>query len=48
MHGAEIEVSSQLGEGSCFRVRFPRRPVSLGPTQPKADEGVFNAALAEF
>ncbi|HEY2465883.1 MAG TPA: ATP-binding protein [Steroidobacteraceae bacterium] len=48
MHGAEIEVSSQLGEGSCFRVRFPRRPVSLGPTQPKGNEGVFNAALAEF
>ncbi len=30
MHGAEIDVSSQLGEGSCFRVRFPRRLVSLG------------------
>jgi heavy metal sensor kinase len=34
MHGADIEVSSQLGEGSCFRVRFPRRRVSLGPTRP--------------
>jgi heavy metal sensor kinase len=29
MHGAEIEVSSQLGEGSCFRVRFSRRLDSL-------------------
>lgn len=29
MHGAEIEVSSQVGEGSCFRVRFPRRLASL-------------------
>jgi two-component system phosphate regulon sensor histidine kinase PhoR len=34
MHGAEIEVSSQLGEGSCFRVRFPRRRVSLSPARP--------------
>ena len=34
MHGADIEVSSQLGEGSCFRVRFPRRPLSLSPAPP--------------
>jgi signal transduction histidine kinase len=34
MHGADIEVSSRLGEGSCFRVRFPRRLVSLGPARP--------------
>jgi signal transduction histidine kinase len=34
MHGADIEVSSQLGEGSCFRVRFPRRPVSISPLRP--------------
>jgi heavy metal sensor kinase len=34
MHGADIEVSSQLGEGSCFRVRFPRRLVPLGPARP--------------
>jgi heavy metal sensor kinase len=34
MHGADIEVSSQLGEGSCFRVRFPRRRVSLDPARP--------------
>ena len=34
MHGADIEVSSQLGEGSSFRVRFPRRPVSLSPVNP--------------
>jgi heavy metal sensor kinase len=25
LHGADIEVSSQLGTGSCFRVRFSRR-----------------------
>jgi len=34
MHGAEIEVSSQIGEGSCFRVRFPRRLIPLGPARP--------------
>jgi heavy metal sensor kinase len=34
MHGADIEVSSQLGEGSCFRLRFPRRPVSLSASRP--------------
>jgi heavy metal sensor kinase len=37
MHGAEIEVSSQLGEGSCFRVRFPRRLVSLSPARATND-----------
>lgn len=26
MHGAEIELESQLERGSCFRVKFPRRP----------------------
>ncbi len=25
LHGAEIELESNLGQGSCFRVRFPRR-----------------------
>jgi len=41
MHGADIEVSSQLGQGSCFRVRFPRRPVSLSPARPaNGSEGV--------
>jgi heavy metal sensor kinase len=35
MHGADIEVSSQLGEGSCFRVRFPRRLVPLSPASPE-------------
>jgi heavy metal sensor kinase len=34
MHGADIEVSSQLGEGSCFRVRFPRWRVALDPASP--------------
>ena len=37
MHGADIEVSSQLGEGSCFRVRFPRRRVSLDPAASPAN-----------
>jgi heavy metal sensor kinase len=41
MHGADIEVSSRLGEGSCFRVRFPRRPVSLSPARPpSSSEGM--------
>jgi heavy metal sensor kinase len=41
MHGADIEVSSQLGEGSCFRVRFPRRRVSLAPaSQASSSEAV--------
>jgi heavy metal sensor kinase len=45
MHGADIEVSSQLGEGSCFRVRFPRRPVSLSPGHPvNGSEGVRTPA----
>jgi heavy metal sensor kinase len=40
MHGADIEVSSQLGEGSCFRVRFPRRVVALGAARPASSEGL--------
>jgi signal transduction histidine kinase len=35
MHGADVEVSSKLGEGSCFRVRFPRRLVSISPLRPE-------------
>lgn len=37
MHGADIGVSSRLGEGSCFRVRFPRQRVSLIATSPAED-----------
>jgi heavy metal sensor kinase len=37
LHGAEIVVSSRLGEGSCFRVRFPRRLVSSSPARPSND-----------
>ena len=44
MHGAEIEVSSQLGEGSCFRVRFPRRPLSLSPASPARPASVANSS----
>ncbi len=45
MHGADIEVSSQFGEGSCFRVRFPRRLVSLSPARPaNSSEGVRTSA----
>jgi heavy metal sensor kinase len=40
MHGADIEVSSQLGEGSCFRVRFPRRRVPLPVRPANNSEGV--------
>jgi signal transduction histidine kinase len=29
MHGADIGVTSQLGQGSSFRVRFPRQPIGL-------------------
>ena len=43
MHGADIEVSSQLGEGSCFRVRFPRRQVSLSPVRAAADSAAVRA-----
>jgi heavy metal sensor kinase len=40
-HGAEIDVSSQLKCGSCFRVRFPRRlgaapPGERAESQPRA------------
>jgi two-component system, OmpR family, sensor kinase len=44
MHGAEIEVSSQLGEGSCFRVRFPRRPLSLSPASPARPASLANSS----
>jgi heavy metal sensor kinase len=35
-HGAEIEVHSQLGCGSCFRVTFPRRSLAPAPSAPDA------------
>jgi signal transduction histidine kinase len=46
MHGAEIEVSSQLGEGSCFRVRFPRRPLSLSTARPASPASPANSSEA--
>ncbi len=41
VHGAEIEVESQLQCGSCFRVRFPRRSASpsaitAAPSAPRS------------
>jgi len=47
MHGADIEVSSRLGEGSCFRVRFPRRPVSLCEARPAAGSEGLQPSSAE-
>jgi heavy metal sensor kinase len=44
MHGADIEVSSRLGEGSCFRVRFPRRLVSLCEARPAAGVEALQAS----
>jgi heavy metal sensor kinase len=44
MHGADIEVSSRLGEGSCFCVRFPRRPVSLCEARPAAGAEALQAS----
>ena len=48
VHGAEIDVRSETKEGSCFRVRFPRRrqgggnslastSYSEGPVSPSAE-----------
>lgn len=52
MHGADIEVSSQVGAGSSFRVRFPRRPVFVAPPcpangseEPRAPAGTNLAAV---
>ena len=47
MHGADIEVSSRLGEGSCFRVRFPRRLVSLCEARPAAGSEGLQPSSAE-
>jgi heavy metal sensor kinase len=48
MHGADIEVSSRLGEGSCFRVRFPRRLVSLGTARPASSSEGLRAPTDHF
>jgi two-component system phosphate regulon sensor histidine kinase PhoR len=34
-HGAEIDVTSQLGAGSSFRVKFPRRAIVASPHTPE-------------
>jgi signal transduction histidine kinase len=31
-HGAQIEVHSEVGHGSCFRLRFP--PIPAGAARP--------------
>jgi heavy metal sensor kinase len=47
MHGADIEVTSHLGEGSCFRVRFPRRPRSLSSAARPAGSPAASHPTAE-
>ncbi len=34
LHGAEVEVESEPDQGSCFRIKFPRRTAQGGPTLP--------------
>ena len=34
-HGAQIDVTSQLGVGSSFRVKFPRRAIAAPPVAPE-------------
>jgi signal transduction histidine kinase len=33
-HGGTIQVASQVGRGSTFRIRLPRGPVAVAPAQP--------------
>ena len=52
LHGAEIDVSSQVGHGSCFRVRFPFRLLTSDlmrskervPPAPCAAPAIFTRA----
>jgi signal transduction histidine kinase len=34
-HGAEIDVTSQVGAGSCFRIKFPRRAIAAPAGEPQ-------------
>ena len=40
VHGAEVDVDSELDRGSTFRVRFPRWPMTTTELPPAVREGI--------
>ncbi len=51
-HGAEIDVTSRLNIGSCFRIRFPRRPraaasAAVAPRAPQPNAASGAESLAD-